>query len=100
MFSTMTATRPAPRYADAEYQAAHDEVFSTPLAPVVKVVLPPGLSQDDFNRAVEEFIGLLGKEAVFVGGGLKEYVDPYEIPESGHERKVPSAAVWYGDYLF
>jgi hypothetical protein len=83
-----------PRYANPEYQAAHDAMFSNPLYESIKTVLPPDVSQEDFDRALAELREAVGKDAVFTGSNLKEYVDPYEIPESGHERKVPSAAVW------
>ena len=56
--------------------------------------MPPGVSQEDLNRALEELKGALGSDSVFNGSDLKEYVDPYEIPEAGKERKLPSAAVW------
>jgi hypothetical protein len=89
------ATDGAPsRYADPEYQAAHDLMFSTSLYSEIQTVLPPGVSQDKFDHILKELTDAVGKDAVFSGEKLKEYVDPYEIPESGHERKVPSAAVW------
>lgn len=88
------ATAPAPRYTDNLYQSAHDECFSKPLIQGIESVLPPGLSQEDFSRALEELTQALGADAVFSGSALKEYVDPYEIPEAGKERKLPGAAVW------
>ncbi len=88
------AGQSAPRDADAEYQAAHDDTFSHSLAPDIEAVLPPGLDQEEFARALDELAAAVGKEAVFTGASLKEYVDPYDIPESGQKRTVPSAAVW------
>lgn len=81
-------------YSDPEYQAAHDDVFATPLNALVEDVLPPGLTQDEFTGAIQQLVEALGQDAVFTGSKLKEYVDPWEIPESGHERKIPSGAVW------
>jgi hypothetical protein len=83
-----------PAYADATYQTAHEDVFSTPLTGKIETVLPPGVSQEDFTQAIEKTIGLLGKDAVFTGDDLKYYVDPYDIPEAGEVRNIPSAAVW------
>ncbi len=88
------ATQAPPTYSDAVYQAAHDEVFANPVVSGIETVLPPGVSQANLDGAVEELAQCVGKEFVFTGNNLKEYVDPYEIPESGHERKVPSGAVW------
>lgn len=90
----MTAARPVPRYSDPIYQSAHDDTFSKPVVKEIETVLPPGVSQADFDGALREFREALGENGVFAGSGLKEYVDPYEIPESGKPRNVPSAAVW------
>ncbi|XXH06165.1 hypothetical protein Hte_012611 [Hypoxylon texense] len=81
-------------YADPIYQTAHDEAFSKPLFAKIETVLPPDVSPEDFALALELLVEALGRDAVFTGSDLKDYVDPYEIPESGHERSVPSAAVW------
>lgn len=83
-----------PRYADPIYQTAHDNTYNKPIIQGIPDVLPPGVSQDDFDSALKQIAASLGEDAVFRGEGLKEYVDPYEIPEGGHERKVPGAAVW------
>ena len=89
------ATAPStPRYSDPIYQSAHDDTFSKPVVKDIEPVLPPGVSQIDFDGALKEFLGVLGEDGVFAGNRLKEYVDPYEIPESGKPRNVPSAAVW------
>lgn len=90
----MGSVTDAPRYADPEYQEAHDKMFANPLRTTTEQVLPPGVSQSDFDKALEEFVKIVGKDVVFTGANLKEYVDPYEIPEDGHEQKVPGAAVW------
>ncbi|TRX89512.1 hypothetical protein FHL15_009556 [Xylaria flabelliformis] len=83
----------SPAYADPTYQTAHEEVYSTPLTETIELVLPPGVSQEDFSHAIEKVIGVLGKDAVFIGDDLKYYVDPYDIPEAGELRNIPSAAV-------
>ncbi|KAI6082853.1 putative vanilly-alcohol oxidase [Hypoxylon rubiginosum] len=82
-----------PRYTDPLYQTAHDEAFSKPLFAKVETVLPPDVRPEEFALALEQIVVALGTDAVFTGDDLKDYVDPYEIPESGHERNVPSAAV-------
>lgn len=84
----------APRYADPVYQTAHDEAFRTPIIKGIPNVLPPGVTQEDFDKALSQISSALGADAVFRGERLKEYVDPYEIPEGGHERNVAGAAVW------
>lgn len=83
-----------PRYADPVYQNAHDTTFSTPVLKGIPATLPPGVSQEDFDKALDQIASTLGDHAVFRGEKLKEYVDPYEIPEGGHERNIPGAAVW------
>lgn len=90
----MVAQEQAPRYADPVYQTAHDETYNTPIVKGIPSVLPPGISQEELDKAISELVAGLGEHAVFTGEKLKEYVDPYEIPESGHERNIPSAAVW------
>ncbi|GAW26802.1 putative glycolate oxidase [Rosellinia necatrix] len=83
-----------PAYADPTYQTAHEAVFSTPLTAKIERVLPPGVSDGDFSKAIEKAVRVLGKSAVFTGDDLKYYVDPYDIPEAGKARNIPSAAVW------
>jgi hypothetical protein len=83
-----------PAYADSTYQTAHEDVYSSPLTGTIETVLPPGVSQEDFSLAIEKAITALGKDAVFTGDDLKYYVDPYDIPEAGKVRNIPSAAVW------
>lgn len=87
-------TEQGPRYADPVYQTAHDDTFSKPVVKGVPAVLPPGVSRKDFDTALDRIAKALGEPAVFRGERLKEYVDPYEIPESGYERNLPGAAVW------
>lgn len=84
----------APRYADPVYQGAHDLTFSQPVVSGIATVLPPGISRETFDKALAQIAAALGAEAVFQGERLKEYVDPYEIPESRYERNIPGAAVW------
>ena len=82
------------RYEDPEYQKAHRSIFGNTLqAPLVQV-LPPDISQEDFDAAIDEFVEAIGKESVFAGQALEEYVDPYELWEVEGKRKVPSAALW------
>lgn len=83
-----------PRYADPVYQNAHDDTFSKPVVEGIPAALPPGVSQKDFDKALDQIASSLGEHAVFRGDKLKDYVDPYEIPEGGRERNIPGAAVW------
>ena len=58
------------------------------------MALPPGVSQRDFSRAVEEFRNAVGNEWVFVSDGdLDLYRDPYSPFRGGDGDRVPSAAV-------
>ncbi|KAI0473728.1 vanillyl alcohol oxidase [Xylariaceae sp. FL0804] len=83
-----------PTYSDPVYEAAHTATFSRPLTEVIDEVLPPGVARDDFARAVRRLVDALGDDrAVLTGQDLRDYVDPYEIPEGGGHRSVPSAAV-------
>lgn len=84
----------APRYADPVYQTAHDQTFSQPVVKGIPAVLPPGVSASDFDKALSQISAVLGEDAIFRDERLKEYIDPYEIPEGGHERNIPGAAVW------
>lgn len=84
----------APRYADPQYQTAHDQTFSVPVVKDIPVVLPPGVTREDFDKALDQIVAALGEDAVFKGENLREYIDPYEIPEGGHERNIAGAAVW------
>lgn len=91
----MTSTLPEITYTDTEYENAHRQTFSLPAATPIKSVLPPGLSQAEFDAALRELIGVLGKTAVFVNEALADYVDPYEVyVHDEAKRKLPSAAVW------
>ena len=53
-----------------------------------------GITEGDFQSAIQEFVAALGSEGVLIGEALVDYIDPYELYEdiSSH-RKVPSAAV-------
>ncbi|PNS21543.1 hypothetical protein CAC42_902 [Sphaceloma murrayae] len=84
---------PGTRYHDAEYQKHHTKMFDQSLTQPLKPVLPPGLSQEQFEAAVKDFVGVVGKKGVFMGNALKDYVDPFELWEHEGKRKQPSAAV-------
>lgn len=88
------AAKQIPRYADPVYQAAHDDAFRNPFTEGIPTVLPPGVTREDFDSALNRIAATLGEHAVFRGESLREYVDPYEFPEGGYEPKVPGAAVW------
>jgi len=87
-----------PTYADLAYQAAHEDTFSHPLTVDVESILPPGISRESFDSALTELTGVT--DAVFTGDDIKDYVDPYEIPEAVNQRKIPCAAVWYASLIF
>lgn len=91
----MTTSLPQNTYPDPEYEKAHLDTFSSPGSRPIKPVLPPGISQEKFNKALQELVRVVGQDAVFVGDALAHYVDPYDIHEKDDtKRKVPSAAVW------
>lgn len=90
----MPSTAPPVRYDDPEYQQAHNDLFLAIPVGAPESVLPPGVSQEEFGKAIDEFVDALGGKAVFTGDALRDYLDPYEIRQPGVERKVPSAAVW------
>ncbi|KAK4107351.1 vanillyl alcohol oxidase [Canariomyces notabilis] len=89
----MSTTIPT-TYSHAEYEAAHQSTYErTPRYPI-KPVLPPGVREADFARAIQEFISTVGQDAVFINEGLSDYIDPYDVHEDRDDkRKVPSAAV-------
>lgn len=91
----MASTVPLRRYKDDFVQEKHSEVHSPEnLLQPLEPVLPPGVSQHDFDAAIKKFIQLLGSSMVFIGKALSEYIDPYDLWENEGKRKVPSAAVW------
>ncbi|OAL19675.1 hypothetical protein AYO22_09547 [Fonsecaea multimorphosa] len=81
------------RYSDPEYQQNHRNLFAQALLSPLADVLPPGVNQQEFDRAYVEFEDAVGKENAFRGQSLEEYVDPYELWEEEGKRKMPSAAV-------
>lgn len=83
------------RYIDPDYQAAHDDAYRHPLDPDIPSVLPPGTTQQEFDDAIRKCEQALGaSSSVYTGQELKDFVDPYDLPEEGCERKVPGAAIW------
>jgi hypothetical protein len=82
------------QYEDPEYQSAHSNLFSGSLTRPLEAVLPPGVAQADFDAAINKLKGILGKDHVFTGRSLTEYIDPYELQEDPSRRKIPSGAVW------
>lgn len=83
------------RYADPSYQAAHDDTYRYPLNPEIPRVLPPGINAQQFDEALYKCKQVVGSSSsVYTGKDLKDFVDPYDLPEEGYERKVPSAAIW------
>ncbi|KAI1613492.1 glycolate oxidase [Exophiala viscosa] len=83
----------AAKYADPEYQDVHINLFSKSIVRPIPHVLPPGVSQTNFDRAIREWSNALGSENVFSGDNVKEYIDPYELNEDASTRRVPSGAV-------
>jgi hypothetical protein len=82
------------RYEDPTYEETHRTLLSGSLLRPLEPVLPPGISQGDFDAAIGEFVAVVGKAAVFIGKALEDYVDPYELFEVEGKRRVPSAAAW------
>ncbi|KAJ4415353.1 hypothetical protein N0V85_002755 [Neurospora sp. IMI 360204] len=91
----MSTTIP-PTYPDPEYEAAHQATYErTPRYPI-NPVLPPGIIQETWTKAIQAFVSVLGQDAVLIDSALSDYIDPYDIHEADSEndkRKVPSAAV-------
>jgi hypothetical protein len=81
-------------YEDPEYQSAHSNLFSGSLTRPLEAVLPPGVAPADFDAAINKLRDILGKDHVFTGRSLTEYIDPYELQEEPSRRKIPSGAVW------
>jgi hypothetical protein len=84
---------PAAAYLDAEYQSTHYNLFKDSIIVPLKSVLPPGVTRDDFDKALRQYQSVVGDEQVYQGDGLTEYIDPYELHESEGTRRMPSAAV-------
>ncbi|KAK4208815.1 hypothetical protein QBC37DRAFT_352799 [Rhypophila decipiens] len=92
----MSTTLPR-TYPDPEYEQAHVDTYERNPRFPIKPARPPGVREEDFLKAIDEFITVVGKDAVFIGEGLSDYIDPYDIHEADNEqggkRQVPSAAV-------
>lgn len=84
-------TTPPIRYHDAEYQKAHDDLFTAGTKQPIKQVLPTGVSQSDFDAVIATLVQSIGKDGVFTGEGLREYIDPYAT--SAEKAMIPCAAV-------
>jgi hypothetical protein len=83
------------KYADPECETAHRSTFAPPTKCPVKPVFPPGVREEDFASAIQDFISAVGDKAVFVNEALSDYIDPYDVWEADEgKRKMPSAAVW------
>ncbi len=82
------------RYKDPEYQQSHRQLFSGALLSPLENVLPPNVTQPDFDRAMAEFEMVVGKDNTYRGRALEEYVDPYELWEKEGNRRMPCGAVW------
>jgi len=80
-------------YIDREYQSTHFNLFKDSITVPLKPVLPPGVDQNAFNKAVAKYKGVVGDAQVYSGDALTEYIDPYELHEAEGTRKMPSAAV-------
>lgn len=90
----MPSSTPPVRYGDREYQQEHENLYLSVSKLAPEIVLPPGVSKEAFGRAINDLVNALGEFGVFTGEALRDYIDPYETPQHGVVRKVPSAAVW------
>jgi hypothetical protein len=82
-------------YPDPEYEDAHQATYERKPRFPINRVLPPGIREADFAKAIEEFMAAVGQGAVFVDEALSDYIDPYDVHEhQDSKRKIPSAAVW------
>ncbi|KAB2578871.1 4-cresol dehydrogenase (hydroxylating) flavoprotein subunit [Lasiodiplodia theobromae] len=89
----MAPTRFPERYHDPEYQSTHRALHSESLTRPLEAVLPPGVSQADFDSAIKEYAAIVGHDGVFTGQALEDYIDPYELWEADGKRRMPSGAV-------
>jgi len=84
---------PSTAYIDQEYQSTHYNLFKESITVPLKPVLPPGIQQVVFNKAIEKYKIAVGEDQVLQDRNLTEYIDPYELQEAEGTRKMPSAAV-------
>lgn len=84
---------PISAYIDQEYQSTHYNLFKDSITVPLQSVLPPGVTQDAFDATLQKYRDVVGKEQVYHGDDLAEYIDPYELHEAEGARKMPSAAV-------
>src|SRR5687768_12521395 len=75
--ANMASTNTQPRYPDfPEAGQKHRKIFDGSLLRPLQPVLPPGLDQSQFDRAISELVNQLGVDSVFIGEALRDYVDP------------------------
>ena len=84
---------PLTAYIDKEYQSTHYSLFKDSITAPLNSVLPPGVTQDVFDSAIQKYRDVVGKEQVYQGDDLAEYIDPYELHEAEGNRRIPSAAI-------
>ncbi len=82
----MTTVLPS-KYSDPVYETAHQSTFSRPPKHAIKKVLPPGVREEDFARAIQDFVAVVGQESVIIDGGLSDYVDPYDVWEADESKR-------------
>ncbi|KAF5228054.1 hypothetical protein FANTH_14615 [Fusarium anthophilum] len=93
----MASANIQPRYPHfQEARQRHRKIFDSALLRPLEPVLPPGLDQAQFDRAIAALVKQLGADSVFVGDALRDYIDPFEIWEVEGQRRTPSAALHYG----
>jgi hypothetical protein len=72
-------SHPAAAYLDKEYQSTHYNLFKDSITVPLKSVLPPGVTREDFDKAVQGYKEVVGEDQVYQGDGLTEYIDPCVI---------------------
>jgi hypothetical protein len=72
-------SRLAAAYLDKEYHSTHYNLFKDSITVPLKSVLPPGVTREHFDKAVQGYKEVVGESQVYQGDRLTEYIDPYVI---------------------
>jgi hypothetical protein len=88
---------PSLAYLDNEYQSTHYNLFKESITVPLKPALPPDVTQQAFDNAIQKYKDAAGEDQVLLSQDLTEYIDPYELQEAEGTRKMPSAAVRPGN---
>lgn len=76
-------------YSDLALEQQHVDIFKSLKGS--QSVLPPGISEAEFQSILASFERIVGPDNIVVGSDLINFRDPYPLDEDAYQ---PSAALW------